>query len=256
MSEISLVTPRGVNLAGNFVVPVDATDAAVLFSHSFFNNRESGKYFERLAAAYRKLGYATLKFDYSGHGESDDDIIVVDHQEEDLRASSGWLADQGFDRQLLHGHSFGTLAPLKARPAAVQSMILSGVITGPLSFDWEQIFSPSQLDELEQTGRTRIVDDSPSSRQYFEISKQTLQDLSLNRAADLVYDLSYPVLLLHDIDDEQAGLLEMTTDVFARLPDGSRVEAVRDANFGPGEKLPYLAGLCQEWARQHLPVRP
>ncbi len=249
------MTPRGVCLTGTFVNPVDSTDAAVIFSHSFFNNRDSGGYFERLAAAYRTLGYATLQFDYSGHGTSDDDLVLVQTQEEDLRAASGWLADQGFGRQILHGHSFGTLAPLKARPPAIETMVLTGVITGPLSFEWESIFSGEQLDELERTNRARIVDDLPTSRSHFEISRETLQDLSLNEPAQLVDDLPYPVLLIHDLDDEQDGLLDMTTDIFARLPEGSRVEAVRDSSFAEGEKVGFLSHMCQEWARSHVPVR-
>lgn len=255
MSEIEIVTPRGVRLSGTFINPVDSMDSAVIFSHSFFDDRESGGYFKQLAARYRALGYATLLFDYSGHGESDDDTITVDVQGEDLRAASGWLADQGFDRQLLHGHSFGTLAALKSRPSPVRSMILSGVITGPLDFDWEQIFSHSQLEELEKTGRTRIEDDSPGRRAHFEINRQTLQDLSLNDPGELVDELPYPVLLLHDMDGEQSGLLDMTTDVFARLPDGSRVEAVRDLSFEPREKAAYLADVCENWITRHLPVR-
>ena len=255
MSEIEILTPRGVCLAGTFTDPVDSTDAAVIFSHSFLDDRDSGGYFKQLAARYRSLGYATLQFDYSGHGESDDDTITVDIQAEDLRAASGWLSDQGFTRQLLHGHSFGTITALKCRPAAVQSMILTGVITGPLSFEWEQIFSTGQLEELERTGRTRIEDDSPSRRRYFEISRQTLQDMSLNDPAELVDELPYPVLLLHDMDDEQDGLLDMTTDIFARLPDGSKVEAVRDTSFAPEQKVEYLAEICQKWAVRHVPVR-
>ncbi len=255
MSEVQIVTPRGISLAGTFVDPVDSTNAAVIFSHSFFNDRSSGGYFNQLAGLYRSLGYATLQFDYSGHGASDDDMILVDLQAEDLRSASGWLADQGFTRQILHGHSFGTLAPLRARPNAVSSMILSGVITGPLSFDWEQIFSEGQLDQLERTGRTRVEDDSPNQRSYFEISRQTLQDLSLNEPAELVDNLAYPVLLLHDLDEEQAGLLDMTTDIFSRLPDGSRVEAVRDHSFQADEKVAYLGQLCKKWALQHVPVR-
>ncbi len=255
MTEERIVTPRGVCLQGSFVDPVDSTDAAVLFSHSFFEDRESGGYFSKLAAAYRSLGYATLQFDYAGHGASDDDLVLVDVQEEDLRAASGWLADQGFFRQLIHGHSFGTLAPLRARPPAVETMILSGVITGPLSFEWEAIFSPEQLEELERTGRTRIVDDLPTNREFFEISRHTLQDLSLNEPHALVDGLDYPVLLLHDPDDEQTGLLDMTSNVFARLPEGSRIEAVRDSGFKRGDREDLLTQACLNWARTHVPVR-
>lgn len=249
------MTPRGIRLAGSFVNPVDSTDAAVVFSHSLFSERASGFHFRRLAKMYQALGYATLKFDYSGHGLSEDDVITLDSSIEDLKAASAWVAEQGFERQLCHAHSFGTLPALKGRPPAVQTMILSGAITGPLSFDWEKIFSSTQLDELESTGHITISDDSSGPRQSFVIASQTLRDMSLNTPEELLDDLEYPVLLIHDVDDEQAGLLQLTTENFHRLPNGSRVEAVPEASFGRGESLERLAEVTSAWAIQHLPVR-
>ncbi len=254
VSEVEIMTPRGVTLRGAFVNPVDSGDAAVIFSHSLFSDRQSGLHFTRLAARYRALGYATLIFDYSGHGRSDDSDITVANQIEDLRAASGWLTDMGFPRQLLHAHSFGTLAALKGRPRDVKGMVLSGAITGPLSFDWEQIFSPQQLEQLEEDGFTTIRDDSPSARDSFRITSQTLQDISLNEPEDLIDDLDYPILLIHDVDDEQQGLLQMTTDIFSRLPDGSRVEAFHDASFGRGETLEKLSTVATDWAVRHVPA--
>ena len=108
-------TPRGITLSGTFVQPVDSRDAVVLFSHSFLADRHSGGHFDDLARAYRKAGYATLQFDYSGHGLSDDEVISRESQIEDLQAASGWLADQGFTNQLIHGHSFGSVTALAAR---------------------------------------------------------------------------------------------------------------------------------------------
>ena len=138
MSEVEIITPRGITLRGTFVDPVDSTDAAVIFSHSFLCDRASSPHFPILAAKYRALGYATLIFDYSGHGESDDDAITSDRRIEDLRAASGWLADQGFTRQLLHAHSSGSISALRARPKAVKALFLSSPVLGPLDFDWDK----------------------------------------------------------------------------------------------------------------------
>lgn len=247
-------TPRGLSLAGTFTNPVDAVDAAVLFSHSFLANRHSGEHFDRLARVYRAAGYATLEFDYSGHGASDDDIITSEGQIEDLRAASGWLADQGFPRQLIHGHSFGSVTALLARPPAAETMILSGAVTGPVSYDWEAIFSPVQLDELEAHGVTTIPDDSPGPRRNFTISKQTLVDLSMVDTHRLLDGLEHPVLIIHDADDEQVGLVQMTQENFSRLPAGSQVEVVRGFRFGAGENPRALSDLSLAWSRTHLPI--
>lgn len=249
-------TPRGLTLAGTFVNPVDSTDAAILFSHSFLANRHSGDHFDRLARVYRSAGYATLEFDYSGHGESADDIITTEHQVEDLRSASGWLADQGFTRQLVHGHSFGAVSAMIASPPAVQTMVLSGAITGPLSFDWESIFSEVQLDDLEQHGVTTIPDDTPGPRRNFTISKQTLVDLSMVDSNAIFSALKHPVLLIHDRDDEQVGLVEMTQANFPRFPKGTQVEVVRGARFAVGQNPRALSDASLAWAKLRVPLIP
>lgn len=256
MTEVKISTPRGVQLAGTFINPVDTTDAAVLFAHSFLADRHSGQHFDRLSKAYRGAGYATLEFDFSGCGDSDDDIITRDSEVEDLHSVSAWLAHQGFTRQILHAHSFGTIPALKARPESVQTMVLTGMVSGPLSFDWNRIFSASQLDDLERNGVASVPDDNDSAREAFLISRQTLIDLSMNTPEELIDPLRVPVLVIHDHDDETLGLVDMTNEVFPRLPDGSHLEVVRGFRFGAGEGLDVLRDLSVNWARKHVPVRP
>jgi pimeloyl-ACP methyl ester carboxylesterase len=256
VTEVRIPTPRGKMLAGTFVDPVDSTDAAVIFSHSFLADRHSGEHFDRLSAAYRGAGYATLEFDYSGCGDSDDDVITTANQVEDLHSASAWVKAKGFSRQIIHAHSFGTLAALKARPEAAQTMVLTGMITGPLSFDWTRIFSESQLDDLEKHGYARIPDDNQSDREFFVISKQTLIDLSMNEPDELVNNLKQPILAIHDHDDELMGLVEMTEEIFPRLPEGSKVEVVREVRFGLHEGVDLLRNMSVNWATSHVPVRP
>lgn len=254
MVETRIPTPRGVTLAGTFVNPVDSVDAAVLFAHSFLADRHSAEHFDRLARLYRAAGYATLEFDFSGHGASGDDIITLEAEVEDLRAASGWLADQGYSRQLVHAHSFGAGVALTARPTAVLAYVLSSPTLGPISVDWTQIFSEDQLADLEEIGATSIPDDSPSRRRQFTISKQTLADLSLRDTDKLLRGLEQPTLIIHDADDVELGLVAATQEAFHLFPDGSRVEIVSDAHFGAGERVEALDAPSLEWATRWVPV--
>ncbi|MDO5728482.1 MAG: alpha/beta hydrolase [Actinomycetaceae bacterium] len=255
MTEVRIPTPRGVTLAGTFINPVDTKDAAVLFSHSFLADRHSGEHFDRLSKAYRGSGYATLEFDYSGCGDSDDDIITAAHGVEDLHSASSWLKKQGFTRQVIHAHSFGTLIALQARPEPVETMVLTGLVSGPLSFDWNRIFSASQLDDLEKHGHARIPDDNQSAREHFVISRQTLIDLSMNETENLLKGLKIPVLVIHDDDDDARGLLEMTQENFPLLPEGSHLEIVRAVSFGAGQGLDTLRNLSVNWVKERVPAR-
>ncbi|MDN5964043.1 MAG: alpha/beta hydrolase, partial [Actinomyces sp.] len=130
----------------------------------------------------------------------------------------------------------------------------SGAVTGPMSFDWDAIFAPDQLDDLEVHGVTTIPDDSPGTRRNFTISKQTLVDLSMVDTHRVLDGLDVPVLVIHDEDDRQVGLVEMSQENFRRLPEGSRVEVVPGARFGAGENPRALSDLSLAWAKQVVPV--
>ena len=213
---MTIETPRGVVLSGTMIDPVDSRDAAVLFSHTFLADRRSSAFFDDIARAFRGAGYATLAFDYSGHGRSGDEIITLSTMVEDLRAASGWLADQGHPRQIVHAHEFGATVALEARPPSAVTYILSSPALGPLSYDWTTIFSEVQLSDLERYGTTTIPDDSPSVRRHFTISKQTLADLSMADAEKLLTGLEVPTLITHDAADEETGLLDLTRAAFPR----------------------------------------
>ncbi len=254
VAEVRILTPRGVQLSGTFVDPVDSTDAAVVFSHSLLCDRTSSPHFARLAAHYRSLGYATLMFDYSGHGLSDDDVITTELRQEDLRAVSSWLAERGFSRQILHAHSTGTIAAVKAHPPAVKTMFLTSPVLGPMDYDWEAIFSEKQLRDVETTGRMRVPDDSPGPREAFAFTSQTLIDLSLNSAEDLLAGLTVPIALVFDHHDTEHGLVQSATEAFALLPDGSRLDIVEDTDFSDEGNLDRLCGMSGEWVERHVPV--
>ena len=200
---------------------MDSYDAAVIFSHTFLSDRHASGMFDSLGRVLRRAGYATLAFDYSGHGSSGDEIITFDPLIEDFRAASGWLADQGFTRQVCVGHEFGATVALRAHSPAVQTYVLVSPVLGPLSYDWDMVFSDVQLSDLERHGTTTVPDDTESVRRHFTINKGTLADMSMVSSEKVLRGVSVPVLITHDAFDEETGLLDRTRDAFHLLPDGS-----------------------------------
>ena len=252
MAEVEITTPRGVTLAGTFEPGVGTT--AVLFAHGFLSDRHSSLRFDILASAYRTAGHATLQIDFSGCGASGDDVVTVAGEIEDLRSASAWLTEQGYPVQVIHAHSFGTLAALRAQPADVVTMVLTGPLTGPMSYPWEEIFSPGQLDDLEVHGFTRIPDDNEAAaREFSVISRQTLADYSLIDQAELLGGVRVPVLLVHGSEDEEATeLVDISREGLPLLPPGSRLEVVDGAGHGMKSRIDAVAELALAWVDQHL----
>ena len=250
MTEVRIDTARGIRLAGTLMLPEGAapldvetlqervtrgaavparSEAAILLAHSFLTDRHgvAGR-LDRLAEHYRGEGFATLQFDFSGLGCSDDDVITLAGEVEDLQAAANWLAGLGYARLGVHANGLGATAALLARPESVRTAVLVGAIVGPQSILWEHVFSPDQLDQLDRHGLTRLVDDNPNPRRWNVLSKQTLADVSLQSPETTMADLSWPVLMVHgaltdEFPDSEAG----ATEGFPMLPDGSRLVQIR-----------------------------
>lgn len=249
MTDVRIDTARGITLAGSLLLPDDAApldpdtltalvhdggtaparrEPVIIFAHDFLTDRHGfSNRLDQLAARYRRDGYATLQFDFSGLGESDDDVVTLAGESDDLQAVCGWLEDLGYRRMGIHANGFGATATLLARPHNVDAVVLAGAIVAPQSILWENVFSPEQLDELDTHGHTRLVDDNTNSRQWNVLSKQTLADVSLQNPQTLMADLPWPVLMLHgalteEFPDSGAG----ATAGFPLLRDGSQLVQV------------------------------
>lgn len=275
MPEVRIDTPRGIGLCATLELPAAAASLAavdledleavqsagqdlpadlgvVVLAHDFLTDRHglAGR-LDRVAAAYREAGLATLAFDFSGLGDSDDDVITLAGEVEDLRAVSGWLAERGLGNQALHANGFGATAALLAQPAAVRTVVAVGPIAGPQSILWEEVFSPEQLDELDRHGLTRVPDDNPNGRAWDVLSKETLGDVSLQEPERVLAGLPWPVLLLHGaLSNEFPDAAQAAAAGFQHLPEGSRLVQVQaDSADLAVEKV---AELGVAWVVQHL----
>ena len=273
MMEVSIATARGIALAATLGVPdtadpldlpalgaaledgrkaPDRSEGLVILAHNFLTDRHGLAHrLDDMAARYRQGGLATLQFDFSGLGESDDDVITLAGEVEDIQAVSGWLADRGFTRQAIHANGLGATAALLARPAQVRTVVAVGPVVGPQSILWENVFSSAQLDELDRHGLTRLPDDNPNSRRWDVLSKETLADVSLQSPDKTMADLLWPILVLHGaLTDEFPDTAEAAAEGFPLLRDGSRLQQVRadDARAAQAE----VARLAIEWITRRL----
>ncbi|QPK94079.1 alpha/beta hydrolase [Actinomyces sp. zg-332] len=229
MSEITITTPRGIRLSGTINAPVDSNGSIVIFVHDFLSERSGGYRYDIMAAAFRRAGYTTLQFDFSGVGESEDDVITLAGSIEDLRSVCAWANEQGYSKQFVVATAFGSLVALSSDLDKVKSIILIDPMITSVHYEWESIFPAEQLEKLDKDGVMRVFDDSPTSRKYFIISKQTLADLSLTNIENALEEVKCPILILvTDYENYNDILIEFTGKYFSKLSDGSKVDVIRD----------------------------
>lgn len=270
MPDVRIDTPRGVRLAATLSLPTgqDPVPAellqdvegsypergtpVVVLAHDFLSDRHGlSDRLDRVAESYREAGLATLAFDFSGLGDSDDDVITLAGEVEDLHAVSNWLWERGFHRQAVHANGFGATATLKARPRVLRTVVAVGAVVGPQSILWEEVFSPEQLNELDRHGLTRVPDDNPNSRGWDVLSKETLVDVSMQEPEEVLSDLPWPVLLLHGaLSTEFPGAAQAAERGAHLLPTGSRLRQVEGDS--PEQALKQVSDLGVAWMLEHL----
>jgi alpha-beta hydrolase superfamily lysophospholipase len=75
MEYITFNNSRGLNLSGRFYPA--GSDGIIIMCHGLTADKSSLGRFDILAESFRLSGFNVLNFDFSGCGESDDDVISV-----------------------------------------------------------------------------------------------------------------------------------------------------------------------------------
>ena len=120
MEERVHFASAGLRLSGVFEAPAAATGRvpAILVLHGFGSNKESAM-MKAAAKLFGSLGYATLRFDMRGCGESEGERgrVICLEQVEDTRSAVQYLSarkDVDAGRIAVFGHSFGAAVAIYA----------------------------------------------------------------------------------------------------------------------------------------------
>ncbi len=204
MERVTFKNSRDLKLVGH-LYSADS-ESIIVMCHGFMSDKYSKGRFERLAIAFNKSGYSALLFDFSGCGESDDDILTVEKEIDDLKHAIEFVKSKGYKKIALYGHSLGTLICLKSYSPEIITMVLSGALTDSMKYNWLEIFTKKQMKELEEKGY--LTEYTPQEiRKEIVIDKRILEDFELINQKKLLEDVDCPVLIIHGNNDEEEKLL-------------------------------------------------
>ena len=260
MSHVTFRNARGRRLVGDLTAAGDPTAAGdrsiVVMAHGFASDRRSRGRFPAIAAALAAAGYASLSFDFGGCGESDDDVLTLEHQIDDLGAAIAYARALGYGRLALHGHSLGGRVCLAAAPAhagTVATIATTGAPTGPMRYDWHDFFTPAQMDELDRSGRVTMPQAEDRVRRTVVTSAGLLNALVEGGHAALFGGVACPVLLIDgDGDGEERQALAQARLGLTLLPAGSRVALLPGCPHNLEGHLDEVIELLLAWFAEYL----
>lgn len=194
----------GAQLAGALHVPDTTPRGSVLLAHCFTCSKDL-QISTRLARSLTAAGYAVLRFDFTGVGDSGGDFAdkTVTNNVKDLVAAAHALIRRGYGPCAMVGHSLGGAATLLAAHH-VKTVRSVAVIGAPASPDHIERLIADARPDIRRHGIATVV----IGRRAFPISTAFLDDLELHDQAGQVAALERPLLIVHAVDDEVVEVAE------------------------------------------------
>jgi uncharacterized OsmC-like protein/alpha/beta superfamily hydrolase len=199
----SFANGRGQTLRASLCLPAGTPKAWALFAHCFTCSRNLRAAYH-ICQAMAKSGIATLRFDFTGLGESDGDFSVTHFSSnvDDLLAAARHLQETvGHGPGLLVGHSFGGAAVLQAA-GRIDSCRAVATIGAPSDPQHVTRLLTSSREAIEQQGEAEVQ----IAGRSFTIRREFLHDLDGVRMQDTIGALQRALLVLHAPFDDIVGI--------------------------------------------------
>jgi len=246
MVEVVFKNSLGLKLLGHLVTPESQTQGAVILSHGFMMDRYERGHFPKMAEVLKNNGLASLLFDYTGSGQSEDTAITVTKHTDDLLSAICFIKTLGYRRIGLLGVSLGGLYSILAYTDEISAIVLWAPVTaakvpGKLKEPWV-------LKDFEEQGYTLLKN---KAGRVFKVDKQYYQQrLSVDQEA-VLSRVHCPVLILHGSQDTVVPSSHSERAI-KYLPQGSRLWIIQEADHSFAGHLDLVITLSSDWLSRFL----
>lgn len=192
-------------LSGNLHVPEGEVRAGVVLAHCFTCSK-SYKITRHLATGMENGGYAVLRFDFTGLGDSEGEFsdTSITTYVDDLQVAVRYMEQRGFSPCAAVGHSLGGAAVLLAVAGAPQIKAVVTVAAPATADHVRGMFSERTVAEALDTGAVEVE----IAGRPFNISAEFFRDLERHSSLDHVAALERPILVVHGMADRTVAVSE------------------------------------------------
>jgi len=203
LQKVTFQNKEGQNLVGRLELPIDQhPHNFAIFAHCFTCNKNLSAV-KNIGKALTSKGFAVLRFDFTGLGESEGDFADTNFSGnvEDLIAASDYLKENHQAPTLLVGHSLGGAAVIFAA-SEIESIKAVATIGAPSSPNHVTHLLKSGIDEINTSGKAVVN----LSGRDFTIKKQFIEDIQNKSLPDTAKKLRKPLIVLHSPQDTTVGI--------------------------------------------------
>lgn len=254
MTRIRFQARLGNQLTGRLEMPPGGLwRATAVFAHCFTCSKDI-RAARSITRALSQAGYAVLRFDFTGLGESEGDFADTSFSSnlDDLEDASNWLTEHYQAPQLLLGHSLGGTAVLAVaeRLDSVRAVATIGAPSSP-----EHVLKQfgDNLETIEEQGSAEVE----LAGRSFRIRRDFIEDARNHDLATRLRKLRRALLIMHAPHDRVVNINNAEQIYQAALHPKSFV-SLDDADHllsNPAD-AEYAARVISAWAARFLDSRP
>jgi len=251
MEKLTFEGHDGQALAARLDRPQGEVRAAALFAHCFTCGKDIHAA-RRIAQRLTGLGFAVLRFDFTGlgHSEGEFENTTFTTNVDDLLAAARAMSDIGLAPGLLIGHSLGGAAVLKAAHGIDSAR---AVVTLGTPFDPEHVVEHIARAEPGPDG----VREVSLGGAVVRIGPDFLSDVASESLGEAIGSLKRALLVMHAPRDEVVAI-ENATQIFthAKHPKSFVTLDSADHLISRREDADYAADVIAAWAARYLDLAP
>jgi putative redox protein len=248
--RITFTNADGVTLAARIDLPISGRPTAyAVFAHCFTctkNLNAVGNITRELASE----GIATLRFDFTGLGESEGDFSETNFSTNlsDLHAAVDWLAENRAAPQLLIGHSLGGAAVLAVASERPEVLAVT-VIGSPAAPSHIRRHLVGAVDAIERDGQAPVL----LGGSEFVVSKQFLDDIDGHTLQECTASLGAALLVMHSPIDNTVGV-DSAAEIFGWARHPKSYVSLDDADhlLSDPEDATYVGQVIASWAERYV----
>ncbi|HET7923172.1 MAG TPA: alpha/beta hydrolase, partial [Gammaproteobacteria bacterium] len=252
MSGVAVKFPNaaGAQLAGRLEMPAHGKPRAfALYAHCFTCGKDVRAAYD-ICRALALQGIATLRFDFTGLGESAGafaDTTFSDNVS-DLLHAADFMAREFAAPKILVGHSLGGTAVLEAAQH-IRSCVAVATVAAPASPEHVARLLGAGREALEQHGEADVM----LAGRKFHFKKAFLDDLPKHQCREYVRALRKPLLILHSPVDETVAVSN-AGEIFAAALHPKSFVALNQADhlLSNPQDSEYVGMLIAAWASKYL----
>ena len=201
-SKVEVEGSRGQQLSVRLDEPSGEPTGYAVFAHCFTCSKNSIAA-ARITSALVDRGFATVRFDFTGIGESGGDFAdtTFGSDVEDLRRVCDWLSEHREAPNLLIGHSLGGAAVL-ALAGDMPGVRCVGTIGAPADPAHVTHLFSAAADEIDRDGSAEV---SLGGRP-FRITREFVDDLRTQDPQSRIAGLGASLMIFHSPTDDIVGI--------------------------------------------------